>query len=61
MASGSWFEPFLPIRERGPYPGRLRDCFNGVMWRFRTGSPWRDVPEGTGPARPSTSAFTPGP
>jgi transposase len=23
----------------------VRDQFNGVLWRFRTGSGWRDVPE----------------
>lgn len=37
-------EPHLPLGERGPIPD-LRRQFNGVMWRFRTGSPWRDVPE----------------
>ena len=37
--------PHLPIGEFGPYPERLRDQFEGVVWRFRTGSPWRDVPE----------------
>lgn len=33
----------LPLGERGPVPD-LRSYFNAVMWRFRTGSPWRDVP-----------------
>jgi transposase len=37
-------EPFLPLGERGPIPDQRRQ-FDGVMWRFRTGSPWRDVPE----------------
>ena len=37
-------EPFLPLGERGPIPD-LRKQFDGTMWRFRTGSPWRDVPE----------------
>ncbi|MYW03039.1 transposase, partial [Streptomyces sp. SID3343] len=37
-------EPFLPIGEFGPYPQRLRDRFEGVVWRFRTGSQWREVP-----------------
>lgn len=23
----------------------MRDQFNGILWRFRTGSGWRDVPE----------------
>ncbi|MFJ4640769.1 transposase [Streptomyces hygroscopicus] len=26
----------------------LRSYFNAVMWRFRTGSPWRDVPASYG-------------
>jgi transposase len=37
-------EPFLPIGEYGPYPERLRDQFEGVIWRFRTGSQWREMP-----------------
>jgi transposase len=38
-------EPYLPIGEFGPYPERLREQFEGVIWRFRTGSQWREVPE----------------
>ncbi|MFF3501788.1 transposase [Streptomyces sp. NPDC003247] len=38
-------EPLLPLGERGPYPEGLRRQFDGVLWRFRTGSPWRTVPE----------------
>jgi transposase len=37
-------EPFLPLGGRGPVPD-LRRLFNAVMWRFRTGRPWRDVPQ----------------
>ncbi|SCF28946.1 Putative transposase of IS4/5 family [Micromonospora purpureochromogenes] len=37
-------EPFLPIEAYGPYPQRLRDQFEGVIWRFRTGSQWREMP-----------------
>jgi len=36
-------EPHLPLGASGPIPD-LRNQFNAVMWRFRTGSPWRDVP-----------------
>ncbi|WP_344943531.1 transposase, partial [Actinomadura miaoliensis] len=36
-------EPHLPLGASGPIPD-LRAQFNAVMWRFRTGSPWRDVP-----------------
>lgn len=28
----------------GPYPERLRQQFEGVIWRFRTGAQWREVP-----------------
>ena len=38
-------EPWLPVAATGPLPRRLRARFNAVMWRFRTGSPWRDMPE----------------
>ncbi len=46
MVNGSW-EPYLPLGVSGPIPD-LRSYFNAVMWRFRTGSPWRDVPENYG-------------
>jgi transposase len=36
------------LGERGPIPD-LRQQFNAVMWRFRTGSPWRDLPGEYGP------------
>lgn len=39
----------MPVGAFGPVSDRLRDQFNGVMWRFRTGSPWRDLPARYGP------------
>ncbi len=42
-------EPYLPIGEYGPYPERLRDQFEGVIWRFRTSAQWREMPGGFGP------------
>ncbi|MEQ4726157.1 transposase [Nonomuraea sp. B19D2] len=36
-------EPHLPLGGRGQIPD-LRQQFNAAMWRFRTGSPWRDLP-----------------
>ncbi|MFE3263521.1 transposase [Streptomyces sp. NPDC059215] len=38
-------EPYLPIGEYGPYPERLRQQFEGVIWRFKTGAQWREVPQ----------------
>jgi len=39
-----FIEPYLPIGECGPYPKRLRRQFEGVIWRFRTGGQWREMP-----------------
>ncbi|MBB6347710.1 transposase [Nonomuraea muscovyensis] len=44
----SLIEPHLPLGERDPIPD-LRQQFNAVMWRFRTGSPWRVLPAEHGP------------
>ncbi|MEU0481719.1 transposase [Streptosporangium sp. NPDC006013] len=44
----SLIEPHLPLGERGPIPD-LRQRFNAVMRRFRTGSPWRDLSAEYGP------------
>jgi transposase len=40
-----FIEPYLPIGEYGPYPERLRQQFEGVIWRFRTGGQWREMPQ----------------
>ncbi|MGV9870972.1 transposase, partial [Rhodococcus koreensis] len=44
-------EPVLPSlagrRERPWNDHRL--TLEGIVWRFRTGSPWRDLPECFGP------------
>ncbi|MFF5189355.1 transposase [Streptomyces sp. NPDC000345] len=37
--------PYLPIGEYGPYLERLRQQFAGVIWRFRTGGQWREMPQ----------------
>jgi len=47
VTNAEWdlIEPFLPVAATGPLPRRARDQLNGVLWRFRTGSGWREVPE----------------
>lgn len=47
----SRLEPLLP---RGKKPGRppiwtRRQLIDGIRWRTRAGTPWRDVPERYGP------------
>ncbi|TWE20623.1 DDE family transposase [Kitasatospora atroaurantiaca] len=39
-----FIERYLPIGEYGPYPERLRQQFEGVIWRFKTGGQWREMP-----------------
>ena len=44
-------EPLLPL-EGGKRGGQWRDhrtVINGILWKLRTGSPWRDLPERYGP------------
>ncbi|MFC9326062.1 transposase [Kitasatospora sp. NPDC057015] len=48
-AEWALIEPHVPVAATGPLPRRVREQFNGVLWRFRTGSGWRDVPERYGP------------
>ncbi|XVS61727.1 IS5 family transposase [Actinosynnema sp. CA-299493] len=53
LTDAEWaiLEPLLP----GPKPGRggrwgdRRRVVDGILWRMRTGAPWRDVPERYGP------------
>lgn len=46
MTDAEWefIGPYLPIGEYGPYPKRLRQQFEGAIWRFKTGGQWREMP-----------------
>jgi len=43
----SIIEPLLPNKSRGV--PRVDDRRVRIFWRFRTGSPWADIPERYGP------------
>ncbi|MBD0695858.1 transposase [Streptomyces sp. CBMA123] len=43
-AEWEFIEPYLPVGAFGPYPERLRLQFEGVVWRFKTGAQWREMP-----------------
>ncbi len=40
-----FIEPYLPTGEYGPYPERLRQQFEGVIRRFKTGGQRREMPQ----------------
>jgi transposase len=48
-AQWKFIEPYLPIGKYGPYPERLREQFEGVIWRFRSSGQWREMPAEFGP------------
>lgn len=39
----------LPVLLRGRKRMDVRRILNGIVWKFRTGTAWRDVPERYGP------------
>jgi transposase len=51
-------EPLLPRNSRGVPRVDDRRVINGILWRFRTGSSWRDVPERYGPRTTLYNRFT---
>lgn len=54
----SVIEPLLPRKSRGVPRVDDRRVLNGIFWRFRTGSPWADVPERYGPHTTCYNRFT---
>lgn len=51
-------EPLLPQNSRGVPRVDDRRVINGILWRFRTGSSWRDIPERYGPRTTLYNRFT---
>lgn len=47
LTDGEWarIRKYLPISPIGRLPLNLRRQVDGVNWRYRTGSQWREVPE----------------
>ncbi|SBW12940.1 transposase (fragment) [uncultured Alphaproteobacteria bacterium] len=45
----SIISPLLPNKPRGVPRVDDRRVLNGILWRFRTGSPWAEMPERYGP------------
>jgi len=49
--------PLLPNKVRGVARVDDRRVINGILWRFQTGAPWRDVPERYRPRRTLYNRF----
>jgi transposase len=52
-------ERYLPIGEYGPYPAHLRQQFEGVIWRFKTGGQWREMSQEFGATAKNKADGTP--
>ncbi|MFG3510300.1 IS5 family transposase [Streptomyces sp. NPDC047821] len=46
-----------PLPKMGRKPRDWRQVFDGIWWRARTGSPWRDAPDRYGPWETAYSVF----
>lgn len=44
-AEWEFVRPLLPESSRGRKRLDDRRVLNGIVWKFRTGTAWRDVPE----------------
>ena len=47
LTEAEWrtLQAVLPVARTGRPPEDLRKTINGILWRVRTGTPWRDVPD----------------
>jgi transposase len=49
--------PLLPNKPRGVARVDDRRVLNGIFWRFRSGSPWADIPSRYGPSTTCYNRF----
>ncbi len=49
--------PLLPNKSRGGPRVDDRRVTNGILWRFRAGTPWADIPERYGPSTTCYNRF----
>lgn len=49
--------PLLPNKPRGVPRVDDRRVLNGILWRFRAGTPWAEIPERYGPSTTCYNRF----
>ncbi|SDA36830.1 Transposase [Sphingomonas sp. NFR15] len=49
--------PLLPNKPRGVPRVDDRRVLNGILWRFRSGAPWAEIPERYGPSTTCYNRF----
>ncbi len=57
MQPGSRLPRSCPATDGVVANGRSTDGVNGILWKLRTGAPWRDLPERYGPWQTCHSRF----
>ena len=59
LTDGEWaiIEPLLPNKPRGVARVDDRRVLNGIMWRFRSGATWAEIPERYGPSTTCYNRF----
>jgi transposase len=59
LTDKGWFiiEPLLPNKPRGVPRVDDRRVLNGILWRFRSGAPWAEIPERYGPSTTCYNRF----
>lgn len=62
LTDAEWavIQPLPPTKVRGVLRVDDRRVIHGILWRFRAGTPWRDVPERWDRGRRSTTASSGG-
>ena len=62
LTDAAWnvIEPLLPTQQRGGQWRDHRTVIKGILWKLRTGAPWRDLPERYGAWQTCADASTAG-
>ncbi len=59
LSDAAWarLAPLLPAAKPGPARKDDRLVLNAILWKLRTGAPWRDLPERYGPWQSAYTRF----